>query len=478
MLLRHVPRPRLNAWLLGLLTLLALGLPQTFAAAVDFRLQLGLAGTELRLNWSPAGNGSAYTVETTTDLADPEWQPLGGRAGWPIATTEWTGPLPAPAAKARFFRVVSAPVSQRGQIVTNFLLKSYSLADVTAVLAPYALAGIPPAPVDAWRVQYATIDPFGAPTIASALVVIPKNLTKSLPLISYQHGTSSMREDVPSRLNSEGDLGVVLGAAGYLAVLPDYLGLGDSPGVHPYHHAKSEATAVVDAVRAARALFTAQSVPWNQQLFLTGYSHGGHSTLAAQKEIELLHTNEFNLVASAPCAGAYDLSGTTFTDFLSDRTPPNPYYYGMLLTAYSAVYGVGTSVADLLRAPYDTTLPPLLDGQHSGGVINAAMPAHPKDILKPEILAALQTDPNHPLRQALRDNDLHTGWVPRVPTRLYHCSADQDVLVGNSKVAAETFKAAGSTSVEFIDPFALGNHSVCAAFSLLGVKNWFGTLRQ
>lgn len=460
-----------------LLALVSLLSREPVASATDLELQIRVTGSELSLDWTPANQGATYTVETTTDLGDPDWKPLGGASGWPIATTHWSGPRPTFLSPATFFRLMSVTAPPRGQLITNVLLKNLSVADVAAVLTQYPVPGLSAAAVDAWRIQYATVDAFGAPTRASALVVIPKDLSKRLPLVSYQHGTSSRREDVPSRMNGEANLGIVMAAAGYLTVLPDYLGLGDSPGFHPYHHAKSEATAVVDALRATRALFVAQSVPWNGQLFLTGYSHGGHSTLAAQKELELFHTDEFTLTASAPCAGAYDLSGTTFADFLSSRVPPNPYYYGMFLSAFVQIYGLAPQLADLLQPPYNQTLPPLLDSQHSGSEINAAMPAHPKDVLKPEILAALATDANHPLHAAMRDNDLHTGWVPKTKTRLYHCAGDQDVLVANSKVAESTFKAAGATSVEFIDPFPLADHGFCALFALLGTKNWFDSLR-
>jgi hypothetical protein len=37
-----------------------------------------------------------------------------------------------------------------------------------------------------------------------------------------------------------------------LSAMPDYIGMGGSPGLHPYVHAASEATASIDMIRAAR----------------------------------------------------------------------------------------------------------------------------------------------------------------------------------------------------------------------------------
>ena len=53
--------------------------------------------------------------------------------------------------------------------------------------------------------------------------------------------------------------------------MPDYIGMGDSPGFHPYVHAKSEATASIDMVRAAREYLSTTNFVDNNELFLTGY---------------------------------------------------------------------------------------------------------------------------------------------------------------------------------------------------------------
>jgi hypothetical protein len=268
---------------------------------------------------------------------------------------------------------------------------------------------------------------------------------------------------------------VIFAASSYIAVLPDYLGLGDSPGFHPYHHARSEATAVVDALRAARDSIASLATAWNGQLFLCGYSQGGHATLAAQREIESFHTHEFTITASAPSAGAYDLSGTTLNDFLSQRVSPNPYNSVYFLAAYVETYALASTFAEWLREPYNTTVPPLLDGTHRGSEINALLPANPLEILRPDVLEQIRSDPNHPLREALRENDLHTGWVPRSRTRLHHCRADADVLIANSELAYASFHAAGAP-VELVDPWPPGDHGFCAVVALLATKFWFDDL--
>ena len=86
--------------------------------------------------------------------------------------------------------------------------------------------------------------------------------------------------------------------------------MGDNPGIHPYVHWESEATASIDLIRASREFLMDSLEIWdNNQLFLTGYSQGGHSTMAIHKYIKVNNLqSEFNVVASAPMSGPYALS--------------------------------------------------------------------------------------------------------------------------------------------------------------------------
>jgi dienelactone hydrolase len=331
--------------------------------------------------------------------------------------------------------------------------------------------------VDTYKIIYETVDPFNAPINASGELAVPQNPSRSLPLVSYQHGTILVKTDVPSALSEEGLIAIAFASTGYVGTAPDYLGLGDSPGLHPYHHAKSEATAAIDLLRAARTFSASNAIALNGQLFLCGYSQGGHATMAVHKELEASYTNEFTVTASAPMAGAYDLSGTTADDFLSDRVKPNPYYLLYLLAAYQEIYHLADSLADLLAPPYDASLPPLLDGTHDGGEIDRAIGSDPTRIVRPDYLAAFKADPNHPLRAALRENDLY-AWTPRAPVRMCHCRGDQDVLYANSEVAYHSFLERGASQVELIDPNPAANHGGCVQPSMLGTKAWFDSLRK
>jgi hypothetical protein len=330
--------------------------------------------------------------------------------------------------------------------------------------------------IEIHRILYATVDPFGQPTVASGALVLPL-VDCSFPLAAYMHGTILDREDVPSRLSDEIVVGYFLGGTGYVTVLPDYLGLGDGPGPHPYIHARSEATASIDMLRAAREFCEARNVDLSGQLFLLGYSQGGHACMATHRMIEAELGDEFTVTASAPCSGPYDVSGVP-AQVMVDTVPyPAPYYLPYILFSYGYVYpGLYNNISDVIEEPWATLLPPLFQGNNGSGAVDAVMPDVPSVILVDSMLQAFTNDPDHYFRVALRDNDVY-DWTPQAPVRMVYCESDSHVFYQNSVVCRDTMLANGAFNVQTVSAGAAFDHGDCAFPALLGSKNWFDTLR-
>ncbi|HEY5913930.1 MAG TPA: lipase family protein [Verrucomicrobiae bacterium] len=454
----------------------AVWVPGLQAATTLQITNLSRAANSWAIGWPPQDPGTVYTVQFQDTLQDGIWRLPPSDVPFPVATNIWVSP--GTTNTTGFYRVAGVPAAQRGKLLSATPAGMLSTAFLAFIFSQAGISLTPQYNVREYKVVYETITALGARTIASGALLLPENPGRALPFVSYQHGTITQTNAAPSSMDlySEVTIGIAFASNGYAAAVPDYLGLGASPGLHPYHHARSEATACIDMLRAARTVCANNGVALTNRLFLCGYSQGGHATMALLREMETYHTNEFAVAACAPMAGAYDLSGVTTDDFLSGRAEPNPYYFLYLLAAYEEVYSFAPSLADLLAAPYSTTLPPLIYGNASGSQINAAMPADPTQILKPEYLAAFRVNPRHPLRLALVDNDLYR-WTPRAPLRLYHCAADRDVVIANSEVAYASFQALGATQVQLIDPLPTADHGGCAQPSLLSAKVWFDSLR-
>ena len=108
-------------------------------------------------------------------------------------------------------------------------------------------------------------------------------------------------KEVPSRLSTEIAIGIALGSTDYLAVLPDYLGLGTRRVFIPIIMPAPEATAVVaDLLQGGEAFLRFEFHRLEPATVSLRIFPGGHATMAAHREIEAFHTNEFTITASAP----------------------------------------------------------------------------------------------------------------------------------------------------------------------------------
>ncbi len=335
--------------------------------------------------------------------------------------------------------------------------------------------------VDAYKIVYNTTDIDGSPTIASGALMIPVNTTcDQFPLVSYNHGTVLMREDVPSRDNGEALIPKLMASVGKVAVCPDYLGLGDNPGLHPYLHAESEATATLDLIRAAREFINdSLTITLNGEVFITGYSQGGHAAMATAKYIQDNNLgSEFNIVAAGPASGPYNLSGTQSETLLSNAPYSNPGYVCYLLFGLNRVYGdLFTTYSDILKSPYDQIIPPYFDGTYPMDSVNAQLPARLGDFMQDTVLANFAnaaTTKNHPLWQALIKNDNY-DWAPAFPMEMYYCTQDEQVTFGNSLDADSAMKANGATMVSAVNKGSL-SHGGCVFPSLDGAIALFESL--
>ena len=437
----------------------------------------------LALSWSGESSNTAYTVQFRSSLTSGEWQNASMRYRWPWPFTNWSD-APLTLLAPRFYRVMTEtlPPPDRGRLLTNSSLGQLSTNQARSILLFAGMSFVNPKfPVSKLKFSYETVDPFGLPIRASGLLVVPQGAPGPLPLVSIQHGSIALRSDAPSQSSTifEYKAGLAFATLGYVAVVPDYLGFGDSPGYQSYIHAQSMATCVVDALRAARTLCASNQITLNGQLFLFGYSQGGQATMATHRELETFHTNEFSVTGSAPSAGAYDVGGVTVEAILANPSYDNPWYFPIVLASFLPIYNLAGTLEGLLAEPYRRTLPRLLDGAHSSGELNDAMPRDPFQILRPDFQADFRTNANNPLRLAFRDNHLH-DWTPQTPMKMLQCSGDQDVIFANAQVAYQSFINRGACCVELVDPGAPQalDHGGCVIPSFRGALTWFETLKH
>ena len=359
---------------------------------------------------------------------------------------------------------LSAPLTAQ-KLVSGTHLGIRTAAQLTAE------TGIPmPNDVNLYKIRYETPDLHGQKDTASGLLVVPA-ISTALPLVCYQHGTVGQKSAVPSNLVGEAVLAMAFGSLGYAVVAPDYLGLGDSRGFHPYVHAETEASAGLDLIFAAKEYAPSISLNLSQQLFVTGYSQGGHAAMALFRELEANHTQDLPVTAAAPMSGPYSISGVMVDNlFLND-----PYYYPSYLpytlNSYQMAYGgIYTNLNELYRPGFDVLVQNFLDrtitlGQLNDQIINKLTTdfgsSIPRMMFLDSVQTAIRTDSAHPFNVAMRLNDVY-DWTPQAPMRMYYCEADDQVFYQNSILTDSVMNARGATNVEAISVGATLDHGECA----------------
>ena len=383
--------------------------------------------------------------------------------------------------------LVDESMPARGNIVESTLVNQVSQSQFNSLLSFYNIQQGTDIDISAmndvqiYSVTYETLDPSGSLVQASALVAFPTDTQNTYPLIAYQHGTEVLRADAPSQnINDLPTLG--LAASGYVVVSADFLGLGESALLHPYIHAHSLATTVIDALRSAKLLAAEKAINLNNQLFLIGYSEGGYATMATHREIQRNYSDEFTVTASAPMAGPYDLSGTMLEQLFNDAPLPSPFYFPYTLLAYNQIYGFTETLSDYFQSPYDQNITSLYDGNHSDSEIDSAIPEK-RQLYTQHFFDLLDGESNSGLKVALTENDSFR-WVPNSPMYLFHCINDEKVPYQNTQVAFDYFQSTNATQVQLfaIDEPALNQgeqvHSDCAIPLLLKGKDLFDAMVQ
>ena len=327
--------------------------------------------------------------------------------------------------------------------------------------------------VSAYRLRYETVGVDGAPASASALLVLPRG-RRRLATVAYEHGTLVRRADAPSQgLDSFASTAAVLyGAAGFATVAPDYLGLGSGTGPQAYLHARTEAGASIDALRAARAFAARHGRRLDRRVLVTGFSQGGHAAMALAHALQRGAAPPFRLRALAPVSGVFDLQDAELPAILAGNLDAriSAYNLSALLISWQPIYHLYGSAGDAFAPDYAEQVGQLFDGSHGDPEILAAMPSSITQLLTPAELARLRR-PRGGLLAGLRANDATCRWRPRAPVRLYAATGDQAVTITNTAHCARDLRARHAD----VDAIRLGalDHFGSMFAAIPRVLSWF-----
>jgi len=279
-----------------------------------------------------------------------------------------------------------------------------------------------------YKIKYNTVFK-GQLKIASGLVCVPTG-GGSYPVLSYQNGTNTLHSEAPS-VNPDNDLFLLLefvASTGFIVVMPDYLGFGETQDMfHPYLHKESTVQVVLDMLRATKELNANYlEIEQNDKLYIAGYSQGGWATMQVQKEIETIHAGEFNLQASACGAGPYDLN--YINNYVTQLTTyPMPYFLAYMIDSYTRLGDVTTPITEIFQEPYATKVPTLFDGSKSGEELNAELSSTIEYLFTNDYINNSTTDAKYASVVSTLTKNSVTAWKTTTPTMIIHGMNDDFV---------------------------------------------------
>ncbi len=367
------------------------------------------------------------------------------------------------------------------------LVEAIDLGIKTSADVPPAFSFLMQNSVHAYKLVYETPDTKGNMIQASGLAVIPTREGFAFPIAVYQHGTVSVKSEVPSNLSAEAAIGFIFGSNNYIVLLPDLLGFGaNEEDVHPFVHKESQATAAINMVFAFKEFAAQGNAAFNDQLFVTGYSQGGHAAASLHYVLQRDYSEELPVTASVPMSGPYSISGE-MVDLILREVPYNfPHYLANTFVSYNHVYELYDSSAQLFKQPYagmvDQFIANEIELRDVGNMMRAQLISDhgatiTNRVLHDSIITILnEKNDAHPLIQALKDNDVF-DWTPQVPMRLFYCKGDEQIIYTNSTLADSVMNANGAADVASQNFGDNADHGDCVAPALLNGLAFFATFQ-
>lgn len=264
----------------------------------------------------------------------------------------------------------------------------------------------------------------------SGLVCTPST-PGEYPVLSFQNGTNTVNAFSPSEFatNYPYQLVEILASMGYVVVIADYPGFGESfPTPHPYLVAEPTVRSLIDLLYAVKELSISEldGITLINEYYLLGYSQGGWATLELHKAIEQEFSTDFNLKGSACGAGPYNIF-LLVQGMLNASTYPMPVYIGYIISAYASYNQFTNPVTDILNEPYASRLSSLYNGLLNSDEINAKLTTSISGLITPAFLSGFASSAKYAtVREALNKNSI-APWRSNKPLLLIHGEKDTHV---------------------------------------------------
>lgn len=330
--------------------------------------------------------------------------------------------------------------------------------------------------VDMYEITYKGMWLDSSFIMAKGVMYVPKS-DKPMAEMVYCHGTRISIDQSYGIQDLEQVVTMMHAADGYISYFPFYYGLGGGEKEHIYHDAFTESMSVIYMIKACREILPSIGAKISGQLFVTGYSQGGHAAMATHKMLETGAFPDIQITASSPMSGAYDLTGVQATTMFRDYD--RPHYLPYILLSFDYGYNIWEGdIYSIFNAPFDVDLkgyfaqPRKIDY----GYLDSVLPRIPNKMIVDSLVTLFQTDTNFIFTKKLRENNLY-DWAPKAPMQICACYGDNEVMYQNSEKAYEYMHPKAPQVRKRIFGKDL-SHNPCAPMAIVYSKVFFDNIRK
>ncbi len=330
--------------------------------------------------------------------------------------------------------------------------------------------------VDMYEITYKGMWLDSSFIMAKGVMYVPHGNKPSAELI-YDHGTRISVAQSAGIQDLEQVICMMFSVDGYISIFPYYYGLGGGEKEHVYQDSKTEAMASIYMLKACREIYGKIGASTTGQLFVTGYSQGGHASMATHKMLESGAFPEIQITASSPMSGAYDMVGVQSKTMFEHYD--HPHYLPYLLLSYQYAYHLWPGdIYTIFKPPYDREIkevfaqPRKLDYAY----IDSILPKVPGDMVKDSLVSIFKSDSTLAFTLKLKENGLY-NWVPKAPMQMCACYGDNEVTYRNTEKAYDYMHARTASVHKRLFGKHL-SHNPCAPFAILYSKSFFDNIRK
>ncbi len=334
-------------------------------------------------------------------------------------------------------------------------------------------------------IRYTSSDEEGREVPVYARVYTPTSPTpnKNLPVFAFAPGTTGIDDRCAASLEKPAvanwanydSLMAAYAAQGYAVVITDYQGMRDPDRMHHYMIGAQEGRAVLDSVRALKNLPTTKDTIDSKNIFVSGYSQGGHAALWADM-IADNYAPEIDLKGLVGFGPVSDVQ-TTLADITRGA---NINWFGpFILTSYQDFYRTNYNLSSFLLPKWQQSIKTDIATQ----CINTVIPhwgKNPAAIYQPEFLAALtRGDLSGNYSDLARDLAKNRAGTVATPTAklINHGQKDNVVLPSQSEALRQRLCLIGGGSLS-VKLYPTATHYDTMAQSFNDTMNWMSAVRS